>query len=257
MNFSPPISGYFARAFVTTLLFAQVLCRQPYEDLNLEREWGQEIYRRHIGSVRCSSDPSTDYFQKLTQKLLAQAEKIPYDFKFCVTENLEINAYALPAGGVFIHRGLIRETRNEGELVFVVAHEISHIMLRHAFRMEKRRHQSDSFMARIKKYDALDAAQLTGVLGILSYSREFEKEADLKALDLMQNAGFDPHDAENFMETLRRAEFIKPGIIGRMFSTHPSPQSRRVYIARWINRNKTQVGRTDSEEYRRLKKALP
>ncbi len=43
----------------------------------------------------------------------------------------EINAFALPGGPMFINRGMMDAAQAEGEVVGVMAHELSHVLLRH------------------------------------------------------------------------------------------------------------------------------
>src|SRR4051812_47109912 len=42
-----------------------------------------------------------------------------------------INAFALPGGPMFVNRGMLEAATNEGEVAGVMAHEISHVVLRH------------------------------------------------------------------------------------------------------------------------------
>jgi predicted Zn-dependent protease len=43
----------------------------------------------------------------------------------------EINAFALPGGPMFVQRGMFEAAASEGEVVGVMAHELSHVLLRH------------------------------------------------------------------------------------------------------------------------------
>ena len=43
----------------------------------------------------------------------------------------EINAFALPGGPMFVNRGMLEAAHNDGEVAGVMAHELSHVLLRH------------------------------------------------------------------------------------------------------------------------------
>lgn len=72
-----------------------------------------------------------EYLTKIGQRLavVTPGPKFPYQFK--VVNVSDINAFALPGGFMYVNRGLIEAARNEGELAGVMAHEISHVALRH------------------------------------------------------------------------------------------------------------------------------
>lgn len=69
----------------------------------------------------------------------------PYNYNFTVVDVPYVNAFALPAGTVFITAPLINMAENEAELAGVVGHEIGHVKARHsAERMEKAKEQKGS-----------------------------------------------------------------------------------------------------------------
>src|SRR5450759_3500249 len=71
------------------------------------------------------------YINRIGQKLAANAGGPQFQYRFKVVNASDINAFALPGGYVYINRGVIDQARNEGEVAGVVAHEISHVALRH------------------------------------------------------------------------------------------------------------------------------
>jgi beta-barrel assembly-enhancing protease len=71
------------------------------------------------------------YITAVGRQLVAKApgERYPYQFK--VVNDSAINAFALPGGFVYINRGIFDNATNEAQLGGVMAHEISHVALRH------------------------------------------------------------------------------------------------------------------------------
>ena len=55
----------------------------------------------------------------------------PSATSFQVVNLKEINAFALPGGPMFLNRGMLDAAKTDGEVVGVMAHEISHVVLRH------------------------------------------------------------------------------------------------------------------------------
>src|SRR5499427_8950251 len=75
------------------------------------------------------------YVERVGQRLVAA---IPPEFQhpefryyFKVINASDINAFALPGGPMYVDRGMIEAARNEGEMAGVMAHELSHVALRH------------------------------------------------------------------------------------------------------------------------------
>src|SRR4029453_7756597 len=76
-----------------------------------------------------------DYLTLLGDRLVAVApaefKKPVYQYSFTPVNLKEINAFALPGGPMFVHRGMFDAAAAEGEVVGVMAHELSHVLLRH------------------------------------------------------------------------------------------------------------------------------
>ena len=150
----------------------------------------------------------------------------------------EINAFALPGGPMFINRGMIDSAQSEGEVVGVMAHELSHVLLRHG--------TANATKAQGFQLGALAGAIAGAVVGgglgsvisqgsqfglgtwLLRYSREYEKEADILGAQMMARAGYDPRDLARVFENIE-----KQGGSGspQWMSDHPNPGNRSQYIA--------------------------
>jgi predicted Zn-dependent protease len=103
------------------------------------------------------------YISNLGKKVAVsnQLEGNPYNYSFSVVDVNYVNAFALPAGTVFVTAPLIAMADSEAELAGVIGHEIGHIKARHtAERMDKaKREQSNSW-----KY-AIGGGLVGGLLG--------------------------------------------------------------------------------------------
>lgn len=184
---------------------------------------------------------ATSYINRIGQRLVAaipreyQHPEFKYTFKIVNTS--DINAFALPGGPMYINRGLIEAARNEGELAGVMAHELSHVALRHG----------TAQATKAQKYQwgmlagAIAGAVIGGNVGqviasgtqfgigtyFLKFSREYEKEADLLGAQIMARAGYDPRDLANMFRTIEQQS---GGGGPQWLSDHPNPGNRYDYI---------------------------
>jgi predicted Zn-dependent protease len=146
-----------------------------------------------------------------------------------------INAFALPGGQVFITAALFDRLQTEGQLAAVMAHEIGHVVARHAAEQiaEQQLAQGLSGAAVIAAYDpdnpnsGLSTAQLAALIsGLvnLKYGRDDELQSDNLGVQFMTEAGYDPRSMVQLMEILSKAnEGNSPP---EFFSTHPNPDNR-------------------------------
>src|SRR5213078_4902655 len=168
------------------------------------------------------------YVESVGQRLVAA---IPPEFQhpefryyFRVINARDINAFALPGGPMYVNRGMIEAARTEGEMAGVMAHELSHVALRHGT-AQATNAQKYGLLAGILGIGGQIAGQGVGVY-FLKFSREYETEADLLGSRIMANAGYDPHDLANMFKTIE----AQGGGGGGWFSDHPSPANRYAKI---------------------------
>jgi Zn-dependent protease with chaperone function len=173
------------------------------------------------------------YIQDLGQRLAAQAPgyKFPYTFK--VVDVSDINAFALPGGPVYVNRGTIEQARTEGELAGVMAHEISHVDLRHGTRQATKAYGAQMGLsilgALIGSGDT--TSQIINTIGgfslnsvLLKYSRSAESDADVLGSQIMARAGYDPKEMATFFDLLAQQSTRRTS---EFFSSHPAPERRR------------------------------
>jgi predicted Zn-dependent protease len=175
-----------------------------------------------------------DYVTKLGDSILQPLGPQPFDYSFHVVEDEEVNAFAGPAGQIYLHTGTIQRARNVTELAGVLAHEIGHVYKRHlAQNYEKM--EAASVGKQIAVIGAgifaggagATAADLATGLGLTtalnSFGRDAENEADAFAVEVLPKAGYDPNGLPSFFETLA----AEPGPHPPTFlSSHPAPADR-------------------------------
>jgi beta-barrel assembly-enhancing protease len=173
------------------------------------------------------------YVNNLGQRLAAKAqgEKFPYRFK--VVNDSSINAFALPGGPIYLNRGVIEAADNEAQLAAVLAHEISHVALRHGTNQASKASAAQLPLAILGGLIGSDTtkgamAQLGASFALnsilLKYSRTAESQADIMGTQILYDAGYDPRAMAQFFQKIE-AEQEGGGPV-EFFSNHPSPDNR-------------------------------
>ena len=233
----------------------------PEQDVELGRRSAQEI----AAQVPLLQDaPTVEYVRALGARLAERApgHKFPYQFNVIATR--DINAFALPGGFIFVNAGALMAAKNEGELAGVIAHEITHVALRHGTNQASKAYVAQRGIGILEKVfggSDSDLGQLMGAVGgtganvlFLRFGRTAERQADLEGARVMAEAGYDPRDMASFFETLaeqggqRGPEFL---------SDHPDPGNRVASIKEALP--KLGVRRDavrDSREFARIKARL-
>ena len=178
----------------------------------------------------------TRYVQDVGARLVAaippQFRQSQFNYSFKVVNASDINAFALPGGPMYVNRGMIEAAKNEGEMAGVMAHEISHVALRHATAQATKQGSWKNQLGTIGLIlgGAILAGQTGAQLGAMGaaawqtkYSREYETQSDILGAQIMANAGYDPRDLANMFQTIagegggRGPEWL---------SSHPDPGNR-------------------------------
>src|ERR1043166_8248921 len=176
--------------------------------------------------------------QRLVDAIPSQFNHPEFNYRFKWVNARDLNAFALPGGPMYVDRGMLEAAHNEGELAGVMAHELSHVALRHATAQATKQSSFGSqarTLALILGGAAVGGqagAQLGQVFAagyLLKYSREYESQADTLGAQIMANAGYDPHDLANVFRTIQQ----QGGSSGpQWLSSHPDPGNRYEKINR-------------------------
>jgi predicted Zn-dependent protease len=212
----------------------------PAQDVELGRRAAAEL-RRELPIVR--DRRMENYVDQIGRRLVAaipgRLQQPGFRYTFQVVDRGEINALSLPGGPIYVNRGMLDAARNDGEVAGVLAHEISHIALRHAT-AQATKGQKFQFGALAGQIIGSLIGGRTGAvvsqgsqIGIgtyfLKYSREYEREADLLGAQIMARAGYDPRNMANMFQTIAR----RSGNGGpEWLSDHPNPANRYEAINR-------------------------
>ena len=198
--------------------------------------------------------------RRLVASIPSQFQHPEFQYYFKVVNARDINAFALPGGPMYVNRGMIEAARTEGEMAGVMAHEISHVALRHGT-AQASKGQKYSILGGIAGIAGTilggpgvgQLAQAPFAVYLLKFSREYETEADILGAQIMAQAGYDPRDLANMFQTIER----QGGGGGGFLSDHPSPSDRYARINREAQylRVNTSASR-DSRAFARVQERL-
>lgn len=200
------------------------------EEVKISREFRREA-KKHFKFI---THPEVErYIDRIGQRILSAAGPQPFDYRFFVIENPELNAFAVPGGSIYLHSGLLERAQSTSEVAGVMSHEIVHVKGRHMARMS-----------------GLDGTALLGLLGTLlvaagpggqaagavgqaiaatrqiAYTRQLEMEADTLGVRYMSEAGYDPNGSLGFLKILDQERALNPIDIPPYMMTHPLSQER-------------------------------
>jgi beta-barrel assembly-enhancing protease len=239
----------------------------PQDDIALGRQVAVDAEKQ---LPSCNAPKVDAYLTQLGKKLAAKlpAGGVQYPWEFHCVNDKEINAFALPGGYIFVNRGTIEAVEDEAQLAGVLAHELSHVALRHG-------------TAEVSKAQAaqLGVGILAAIFGgnaggtlltefgrfsagsvLLRYSRSAETQADVMGTQVLYDAGYDPEALAQFFEKIEAESKGKNP--PEFFSDHPSPEHRVERVQEEIAKLGGQPAKTekDSTEFEATKRevmALP
>ncbi len=201
-----------------------------------EIEIGKGIAANLLGAAPLVRDDALQkYVNRVGLWLALQTERPDLPWRFGITDDPDVNAFASPGGTILITRGLYEKFRNESELAGVLAHEIAHVVQKHQLKAIKsqlgREWQTELATAVAERKDSSRAAnQLKAfTAGTELFARGLDKadefEADRMGVVIAARGGYNPYGLVGSLQTL---DAVNPqdGAVALMFKTHPSPAKR-------------------------------
>ncbi len=171
-------------------------------------------------------DPRVDMgLRRVLGRLTVALGPSPYAFRIVVVDWRMINAFALPGGTLVITRGLLAKAGSPEEVAGVLAHEIQHVVRRHATRSIIERGMMGLIWTVFTGDATATVAYAAQVMTEMSYSRALEREADAGALPLLLAAGIHPAGLIRFFERIKQIEGKTPKLL-RYLSSHPLTADR-------------------------------
>ncbi|HVZ22085.1 MAG TPA: M48 family metallopeptidase, partial [Vicinamibacterales bacterium] len=205
----------------------------PADDVKLGRDAAAQA-RKELPLLHDAK--TDDYIASIGHKLAAafppEYQHPEFHYTFEVVNQKEINAFALPGGPMFLNRGMIEAAKSEGEVAGVMAHEMSHVALRHGTAQQTKAQKfaigeiAGQVLGAIVGGTAGSIIAQGSQFGLgtyfLKFSREYESQADQLGAEVMARAGYDPREMANMFRTIEQAGSSGPEFL----SDHPDPGNR-------------------------------
>ena len=203
----------------------------PQQDIELGKKYSSEVEHQ----IPMLNDPKVDnYLNQLGHRLDAHLPPgtPAYPFQYKCVNDMAINAFALPGGFIYINRGVIEAADTEAQLAGVMAHETSHVVLRHSTNQVSKAYAWQAPLSVLG--GALGSGSIVGVLAqmgissginmlFLKYSRTDESQADILGTQILYDTGYDPRAMAQFFEKIQAESKGNPA---EFFSDHPNPDHR-------------------------------
>jgi len=216
---------------------------------NKEEELSREFMKlvgKHFEEIR---DPMvTVYIEELGRRILATIPDPQFDYRFHIVRESSYNAFAGPAGHIFVHSGLFDAMEREDELVGILAHEIAHVECRHISQKVER-----STKIGLATLAGVAAGLLLGVGGAaaaasaltmgsvaaaqavsLAYSREDEMQADQIGLGMIEKSGYSAAGLVTLLNRFRDRQWVGSTEVPTYLKTHPASEERIGNISTWL-----------------------
>ena len=194
------------------------------DEINL----GRDVAANLLGAAPPVNDPALQsYVNKIGMWIALHSDRPNLPWHFGVLDTDGVNAFATPGGFVFITRGMLLRMRDEAELAGVLAHEISHVVEKHALNT-MRKGALTGIAGEALSRNKPEYAKLVST-GTEIFARGLDKEdefaADRMGVVLASRAGYDPYGLPSVLQTLSSIN-PKDNAVALMFKTHPDSGTR-------------------------------
>jgi predicted Zn-dependent protease len=240
------LSGCASLGLEDVLVIAQKSApavQKSFEDITPEQEYyiGRAVGATILAQYSPYAEPGPTEYVNLLGRTLSFASDRPETFggyHFLILDSEEINAFAAPGGLIFISLGLLACADSEDTVAAILAHEIAHVVEQHGLQAIKKSRVTSALtsvaiasaqtagsdeLAKLTTVFEDSIGDITSTLVNSGYSRAFEKEADLMAVEILKRVGYDPNALVRMLEVMETR--LEPG--GRDFAkTHPEPEVR-------------------------------
>lgn len=209
------------------------------QELELGRRYNQEILKQNPPYADAGLQA---YVQQVGERVARHSHRNQLSYEFRVVDSPDINAFALPGGYIYIHRGLLAYLNSEAELAAVLGHEVGHVTARHSVQQQSQASAWNILGQAVAIGTGVSAAgDLASVLGgavVRGYGREMELEADGLGAQYLARSGYDPQAMIEVVKVLknqelfardqaaRRGEAQPAGGYHGLFDTHPDNDRR-------------------------------
>jgi predicted Zn-dependent protease len=224
--------------------------RMEPESAKEEADLGRLVAGQLLGAAKLIQKPDLQKYLNLVGRRVAdQSERKDLSWSFGVIDSTAVNAFAAPGGKILVTTSLLEMLETEDELAAVLAHEVAHVVRKHHYRVIRKQKMLEfGAQAVAINDDAGMAAKLSGMVAQIlarGLDQASEFEADRDGMVYAARAGYDASALIRVMEKLSSLT-KKDESVDLLLSTHPSPESRRIAMARQVSADLEKAAVTSS-----------
>jgi len=223
-------------------------------DLNKEQKLGKKLSEDIEKKYEVVEDLNQNsLIAEIGNKLAKASELKGMNYHFKILNVKGPNAFSIPGGYIYVTHDLFDYIQSDDELAGILAHEIAHVIHNHA--LKQTRDNTKFTLLTILgvlltgEPDVAILGKLTTVTFLNQYSREYEEEADLTALDLLIKTRYNPVGFLTFLERLYTREMFKPELNLGIFQTHPETENRINYVKDKLKERGIDIDRRATTDY--------
>ena len=223
-------------------------------DLNKEQKLGKKLSENIEKKYEVVEDLNQNsLITEIGNKLARASDLNGMSYHFKILKMDGPNAFSIPGGYIYVTYDLFDYIQSDDELAGILAHEIAHVIHNHALKQTR---DNTKFTLLTILAVLLTREPDVGILGKLTtitllnqYSREYEEEADLTAIDLLIKTGYNPVGFLTFLERLYTREMFKPEVNLGIFQTHPETENRINYVKDKLKERGIDIDRRATTDY--------
>jgi predicted Zn-dependent protease len=188
------------------------------------------------------------YVEKIGQRILASLPPQPFRYHFHVIKDDVYNAFATPAGHIFVYTGLLKAMQEEEELAGIMGHEIAHVYSRHiSQKLERSKKLNMATLAGVAAGILMGlggageagsavtmGSMAAGQTAELAYSRENEMQADQLGVEFLTKANYSAGGLLEILKKIRSKTWFGSEQIPAYLMTHPAVEERIAFISTWL-----------------------
>lgn len=209
------------------------------QEIELGQRYSQEVLKQY---PRYPDEKLQAYVQQVGERVARHGHRSQLQYRFTVIDSPDINAFAVPGGHIYIHRGLMAYLGSEAELAAVLGHEVGHVTARHSVRQQSQSTAWNILGQAVAVGTGVGVAgDLTNALGgafVSGYGRDMELEADGLGAQYLARSGYDPQAMIEVVKVLKaqedfardqaraKGQAVSSSGYHGLFDTHPDNDTR-------------------------------
>ena len=246
----PPIKKFIVIGLMVLIILVSLISPAVFsitikEEEEMSRQMMAMIYK-HFDVI---DDPViVPYVNEIGQRILASLPQQPFKYQFHVINDDIYNAFATPAGHIFVYTGLLNAMQAEEELAGIMGHEIAHVYCRHiSQKIERSKKISMATLAGVaagvlmglggagEAASAVTMGSMAAGQSVeLAYSRENEMQADQLGVEFLTKARYSASGLLEILKKIRNKSWFGSDQVPTYLMTHPAVEDRIAFLSSWI-----------------------